>query len=616
MNHTNFNLTLRSLKKNLLYSVLVIMGLTVGITTFISTLQWSSWHLTFDRSYKDYDQIYRLTLEESAKSFYRHMARVIHGDIINSITFSDAFSEIDKIGRLSPYRKAIVKLDEDEFYENFAFSCDREWLEIFSPTVLIGSPENLLTEPGTAVITESISKKYFGSNNPVGKSIEIIHQFDVNPVQFTITSVIADFPENSHLKIAVLTSFDNPIEFDGTAWTYVKLIQDASPAILENNLKLYLESNFEEAYIERMMPRLQPIKDIHLHSHKPREIVPNVQYKSVIILLITGMFVFILSWFNFTLLTVSQNQLNIKRLVIQWQMGSGKRELFNQFLTNFIIVGCISMISGILLTLLLKNTITDFFGQFIFHDFRIFVLIIIILIVLLLCSSIITAFYSTHRLYRYLKFKYLSAKSAVLPDAALKNRFIRWAIIAEFVITFILISNLFLIQRQINYATSMQMGANDPTTIQIPNLHRKVIDQYPVFREKILESPLFSNVTGTMEEPTGLTMDAVKFSIDGYNKTEEQLFLFPAEENFIRFYNIEMLYGDDLPVNYNPSDTVEYFILNETAARMIAGVNIESLIGRRISLDFFYPDIIGSGIIGGISKDFYLSGLDYEISPM
>ena len=71
-----------------------------------------------------------------------------------------------------------------------------------------------------------------------------------------------------------------------------------------------------------------------------------------------------------------------------------------------------------------------------------------------------------------------------------------------------------------------------------------------------------------------------------------------------------------MPVDYNPADTLEFFILNETAARMIAGMNIESLIGRKMSLDFYYPDIIGSGIIEGIVEDFYLSGLDYEISPM
>jgi len=616
MNRSDLTLTFRSLKKNLLYSFLVIAGLSVGIAVLLFTMQWSAWHFTFDRTYRDYRQIYRLTLEENKENFHRHMARVIHGDIIRSITFSDAFSKIENIGRLSPYRKAIIKLGRDEFYENYAYRCDADWLRIFSPTVISGSINDMLAEPYTAVITKSIAQKYFGSEDPIGKTFEIIHQFDTEPVDFTVNGVIEDFPENSHLKISILTSIENPIEFEQTAWTYLKLKKNVSVSELEENLKLYIDANFEPDYVEKITPRLQAISEIHLHSHKPREIVPNVQFKSVIILLITGLFVFILSWFNFTLLSVSQHQLNVKRLVIQWQMGAGRKELFNQFLVDNLIIGTISLVTGLILTFILRNRLALITDEQIFHNEILIILIILFLVLLLFISAYLTAFYSTHRLYRYLRFKYLSAKSTTPPDAALKNHFIRWVIISEFIITFILITNLYMIQKQTAYATSMQMGADDPETIQIPNLHRKIIDQYAVFREKMMASPQIDNVTGTMEEPTGLTMDAVEFSIDGIEENEERLYLFPVEENFTRFYNIKVLYGEDLPASYNPNDTFEYFVLNETAARMIAGMNLESLIGRKITLDFFYPGLIGPGRIGGIVEDFYLSGLDYEISPM
>ena len=532
MNYTNLLLAVRGLKKNLLYSLLVLSGLAIGIAAYITTLQWSSWHLTFDRTYPEYKTIYRLTLEENKGTFHRHMARIIHGDIIRSITFSDAFSDVEKIGRLSPFRKAIIRTGEDEYYENFAFSSDAEWLEIFKPVVLKGDPDLLLKEPHTVVMTESMARKYFGSEDPIDKTIEITHQFDVDPVRYTVTGLIKDFPDNSHLKIDLLASFDNPLDFEGTAWTYLKLRSAADPKALEENLKLYIDSNFKEDYAGRMMPRLMPVSEIHLHSHKPREILPNVQFKSVIILLITGMFVFMLSWFNFMLLSVSQHQLNAKNLVIKWQMGAGKMELYRQFLLDFILIGFISMILGITITFLLKNNIARLTGHLIFQNFHLNAVIILSLFTLLLLSSILTAWYSTYRLYRYLQYRYLSARSTAPPDAAIKNNFIRLVIIGEFVITFILISNLFLIHKQTNYVTSMQMGANDPYTIQIPNLHRHVIDSYTAFRNKVLESPYISDVTGTMEEPTGITMDAVKFSIDGITEVDDRLYLFPAEENF------------------------------------------------------------------------------------
>jgi putative ABC transport system permease protein len=616
MNQTNFILTIRSLRKNLLYGVLVVAGLAVGIMVLQSSLQWSIWHFSFDKSYQGYQRIYRLTIEEQREGFYRHMARAYYGDIIQRITLSDAFSQIDLIGRLAPYRRAVVKIEDNEFYENFAYSCDPAWLKIFSPKVLAGQKDNLLEDPFTAVITETLANKYFGDEDPVGKTIEIIHQFAVDPDPFTISAVIGDFPENSHLKVAILTSFENPFEYEGTAWTYLKLTDNASPRILEQNIKLFIESNFEADYVKDMTPRLQNIAEIHLHSHKPREIVPNVRFKSVIILLLTGIFVFILSWFNFTLLSVSQHQLNINRLVYQWQLGSGKKELFGQFLVNYLIIGSFSLILGILLTLLSENKIARLTGELFYLNHTLFILIFLFLVLLLIGSAALTAAYSTNRLYRYLKFRYLSARAASTPDAARKNHFIRWAIIAEFIITFILISNLMLIQRQTNYATKIQMGSEDPYTIQIPNLHRNVINQYDLFREKMLESPLIADVTGTMEEPTGMTMDAVKFDVNGFDTGDEKIYLFPAEENFLRFYDIQLLYGEDMPKNYNPSDTFEYFVLNESAARMVNGTDIASLVGREMNLDFYYPNLIGPGRIGGISEDFYLSGLDYEITPM
>ncbi|MGC9472532.1 MAG: hypothetical protein ACP5D1_13450, partial [Bacteroidales bacterium] len=99
-------LSLRSLKRNVLYAILVIAGLALGITTFLSTVQWSTWHLTFDRSFPDRERIYRLTFEEKNEGFYRHTARILHGNILNRIVFSDMLAGIEQAGRLAPYRKA------------------------------------------------------------------------------------------------------------------------------------------------------------------------------------------------------------------------------------------------------------------------------------------------------------------------------------------------------------------------------------------------------------------------------------------------------------------------------------------------------------------------------
>jgi putative ABC transport system permease protein len=608
-------LTLRSLRKNLLYAVLVVTGLAIGITTFLSTIQWSAWHLTFDRNFPDKELIYRLTFEEINDGFYRHTARILHGHALNKIVFSDMLAGIAKAGRLAPFRKAAFQIDEDSYYEQYAFACDPAFLEIFCPTVIQGDREGLLTVPYTAIVTESTARKFFGSENPVGQSFKLMHQFDVTPSTYTVSAVIQDFPEKSHLKISVLTAFEDPLTYEGTAWAYVKLDPSADPAETEKNIKIFIDSNFDASYANRIYPRLQPVTDIHLRSHKAREIQTNIRFRTLLILLISGMLVFLLAWFNFTLLSVSQNQLYIQRLVIQWQMGAGKQTFYRQFVFDNLFVGFLAFVAGILMTLLISPSIEKLSGASMMQDRSTLFVSVSLLLILIIAGALLTALFSTGRLYNYLQKKYLSAKIGSPTDTTGKNFFIRAVIVLEFIITFVLVSNLFMIGKQTRFAMDSQLGSSHQNAIHLHSLHRPIVDDFGLFKEKMLESPYVAMVTASMEEPTGQTMDANTFEIDGTDEGDKQLFLFPVEENFLRFYGLEILYGSNLPVDYNPSDSAEFFVLNETAAKMLSD-QPEELIGSELTLHFNYPGFIWPGPIIGIVKDFHLSGLDYEISPM
>lgn len=607
--------TLRSLKKNLLYTLFVVIGLAIGITTFLSTIQWSAWHLTFDRDLPERELVYRLTFEEINEGFYRHTARIIHGDAITKITFSDMLSGIEEVGRLAPFRKAAFRIGEDSYYDQYTYGCDPAFLKIFQPVVISGQKEKLLEEPYTAVLTESTSKKFFGEDNPVGATVELMHQFGVTPETYTVIAVIADFPENSHFKISALTSFVDRIGYTGTAWTYVKLKPATDPTKTEDDIKFFVDNNTDLDYSENIFPRLQAVSDIHLHSHKAREIQTNVRFRTVLVVMITGLLVFMLAWFNFTLLTFSQHQLRIQRLVIQWQMGAGRSTFYRQFLVDNLFVGGIAYLAGILLTLLLIPIIEKQGGSYMFQDPMIVLLSFILLLLFILGSSMLTSFYSTNRLYRYLKHRHLNTKIGSPPDHTGKNFFIRAVIVLEFIITFVLVSNLFMITRQTRYAMSEQLGANQQEAIHLHSLHRSIINQFELFKERMLESPHVANVTGSMEEPTGQTMDANTFDIDGIDEGDKQLFLFFVDQEFLRFYDIDLLFGSDFPVQYDPRDSIEYFVLNETAARMLTDDPGE-LVGRELRLDFNYPGYIWPGPITGIVEDFHLSGLDYEVLPM
>ena len=252
---------------------------------------------------------------------------------------------------------------------------------------------------------------------------------------------------------------------------------------------------------------------------------------------------------------------------------------------------------------------------FMFKDPDVIVISLLLLLILITVGALITSFISTGKLYRHLQIRHLSSKPGAPPVHSGKNLFIRAVIVLEFIITFVLLSNLFLIARQTGFAMKQQLGASNPEAIHLPSLHREIVNDFEIFKERMMESPHILNVTASMVEPTGQTQDANTFEIDGVDEGEKQLFLFPVEQEFLRFYDLKMIHGEDFPVYYNPLDSIEYFVLNETAARMITD-QPEELIGRELELHFPHPDLIWPGPITGIVEDFHLSGLDYEISPM
>ncbi len=608
-------LTLRNLRKNFLYALFVTLGLALGIITFLSTFQWSAWHVTFDRSYPDGERLYRLTFEETHQGFYRHTARILHWKALNSIVFTDMLPSIEKVGRLAPFRKAAMVIGDRSFYVSYAYHCDPAFLEMFRPVVISGNPAGLLTEPETMVLTESTAKRFFGEADPVGQVVELTHQQETEAISYTVSAVISDFPQNSHFRISALTSFKDPIDYQGTAWTYVKVVPGSDPDQLEKDLKFFLDNNVDASYVEGIRPRLQAVKDIHLKSHKAREIQPNIRFRTVLIVLIAGMMVFVLAWFNFTLLAYSRNQLNIQKLVIQWQMGAGKKAFFRQFLVDNLVVGMLSFLTGALLTLLLIPRIEQQGGHFMFQDPRMLISSLALLLFLIVASSVFTSWISTGRLYRYLQHKYLSSKPGSPPDNSGRNLFIKSVIILEFIVTFVLVSNLLMIHRQTRFAMSRQLGASNPEVIHLRDLHREIVDGFEMFKNRMLESPAVAMVTASMEEPTGETMDANTFEIDGMDQGEKQLFLFPVDEDFLRFYDLDILHGTGFPEQYNPRDSAEYFVLNETAAGMLS-TRPEDLVGRELNLHFGYKGFIWPGPIYGIVEDFHLSGLDNEILPM
>lgn len=608
--------TLRNLRRHLLYTIIVIGGLALGITTFLAILQWTSWHLSYDKHFEDPGQICRISLYEKKDNFERHTARIIHGDVVNQLYTKASIAGITTLARLAPFRNAIVKKDNIVFYEDKSYACDPEFLGLFKPEMLLGNIETALNEPYKVILSLETARKYFGEEDPVGQSIQIGHQFAYQPDWYEVTGVFRAFPENTHFSIDLLTSFDRPDTYSGTAWVYARLIDGATHEEIEQQVRKLIQDNNDAEYADAIDPFITPLEDIHLRSHLARELGQNVHFFTLVILFVAGLLVFILAWFNFTLLSISQNQLNMKKLICQWQLGASRRNFFQQFFIEFMTIGMISFIFSVALSLLLIEPIRNTFGVSLVQDQKLLILSLLVILFLLLLSAAATSVFASARLYRILKISYFTTHKSSRRPLNTRTWYIRAVIITEFVITYILMTNLLMIREQVNYSIGQQVGSNDSTTLQIPNLPRPVIDDYATFRNELQKYPVIGEVTAMMEEPGGMAMDAFTYSIEGLPQREDRLFVFPVDENFIRFYDLRILAGKDFPDFYDTSDTTEFFILNETAAKLQGTGDYASIIGRELKIDFSTEGFIYPGEIIGVVEDFHLSDMSREVDPM
>ena len=609
-------LTFRNLRRNPLYASIVIGGLAFGIMTMLAITQWTAWHAGFDRHFPEGENIFRISLIEKGENFERNTARIIHGDVVQQLYTMADIPEILKVGRLAPYRNAIVRKGEVLFYEDKCFSCDPEFLEIFRPSMIAGNTKTALNGPNRAIISEKTARKYFGDADPMGKIVEIVHQFDYRPNLFEITGVFRDFPENSHFRIDLLTSFTNPETYNSTAWVYLKLQNEASTSKVEQQVMDLILAHNDDSEYQNVQPSLISLYDIHLRSNLARELERNINRQTLLILFIAGILVFLLAWFNFTLLSVSQSQLNLNKLIYQWQLGADRKLFFRQFFTEYLAIGTIAFLIGSILGVLVNMQIKSTLGISLNQNLEILFISLVSIFLVLVISSAVTSIYTTQRLYMVLQRKYLNRQRSGRQPLHSRNWFIRFVIIAEFVITFGLITNLLMIREQVEFSIRNQIGSNDSSTIQIPDLPRPVVDKYALFRDELKKYDAIKEVTGMMEEPGGMAMDAFKYTIEGLPDNETKLYVFPVDENFIRFYNLNILAGQDFPDYYDPNDTTEFYMLNETAARLYGLNDYEDIVGRELRLDFPYKGYFYPGRIIGVVEDFHLSDMQREITPM
>ena len=362
---------IRNLFRHKVYSFINISGLAVGIASCLIIASYVYSELTYDRYHENADRIYRVTRDWCGPSgTVQTMITSPHEGLALRSDFPEAVKSVVRFR--PPHNKVVVSYNERQFHEKRFFYSDPAVFQIFSFRPIKGDPETALIEPNTIVLTEKMAKKYFGRVDPMGEIFSVD-----NDRTFTVTGIIRDIPQNSHFHPDFLASFSTLDATSHGDWgsgsyvTYILLAEDYDPVELEKQFPAMTQKHLSESERRffQVNLHLQPMTDIHLHSHLLGEIEPQGDIQQIYVLSGISLFVLVIACINFINLSTARSTHREKEVGIRKVVGARRTQLIKQFLGESVLLSIVSLVVGVMLSELLLSWIFEFGGMGIGLDY-------------------------------------------------------------------------------------------------------------------------------------------------------------------------------------------------------------------------------------------------------
>lgn len=608
-----FKVILRNVNRNKGYSLINIAGLAIGMACCILIAMWLVDELNFDRYHENANRIYRvghvLTLggsSQSAPLVSLPMAPAMVSEfpeVINAVRFS-------KAGRTS------VRYGDNVFYEEGILFSDSSVFDIFSFPLVEGDPANALAAPYTAVLTETTARKYFGDENPIGKTI--IYGGNKN---YTITGVAKNVPRNSHFTFDILCSY---ITLTEESWrlqwgnivdyAYILLEKDADYRVLEAKLPVLIDKNFGEQLKQigaDIKLFLQPLTSIHLHSHMMGELGSNGNI--VYIYLFSGIAVFILliACINFINLVTARAANRAREVGMRKTFGAIRGNLIRQFLSESILFSLLAVILALLLLELFLPLFGSITGRHLNIDFwRLpwFIpgLMGLVLLVGLAAGSYPAFFLSAFQPIKVLKGDLKSGRTGARLRSIL--------VVFQFTISVVLIAGTIIIYNQLNYVRTVDLGFQQEQVVVIPYMEKFRLSQQESLMKELSSLAGVTDVALSSRVP-GRRVSAQNFLPEGFSEDQSQLIgVMKVDENFLSTMGIGLVAGRNFS-EVIKSDSVESVIINETAAAEFGWTEAVGKVIKEPNMASEEGGYLPNQVIG-VVRDFHFSSLHEPIEPL
>lgn len=602
----------RNLRNNKVYSFINIAGLAVGLASFILISTFIKNELNYDNFHENADRVYRAVGVFNRPGLGRVDNAVTPGPLAPAMAAD--FSQVASATRIRPLFTVFCKVGDKGFYESDIAMTDPAIFDIFTIPLRSGDPKTALSNPNSLVIDAELAQKYFGHEDPIGRTISL--HSGSGAEDYTVTGVMEKYPENSHLAFSALASLvtiENQQSFltnfnSNSVATYILLQEGVSKTEVEQQIPAFIDKhvpNKENIKLEKWY--LQPLDDIHLRSghllyqtYNRRQGSINTVYLfsaiAVLVLLIASI--------NFMNLSTARSAKRAKEVGLRKVVGSSRKQLIYQFIGESVLITFLALV----LAFLLVQIAAPFFEElvagrliFAYHQSLPFILQVlgIAFVVGIVSGSYPAFFLSAYQPSETLKGSFSSGTKGA--------RLRQVLVLSQFAIAITLIICTGVVSDQMDYIRSKDLGLNPDQVVYVPIRGKEARDNLTVLKNELKKNENILSVAAS-EGLRGAGGSNGLRRVAGTNGEVQMMLRFSAVDyDFIETMQIELVQGR----NFSPeiaADTTTSIIINETVAKELAW---ENAIGKEFETGGGGPNMRVIGVV----KDYHFFSLRSKIEP-
>lgn len=603
-------ISFRNLRKHFPYALINISGLGLGLATCLLLVTWITHELSYDRFNEHADHIYRGSLEYSFGGQVTRTSVSPNALLPALLTLPETETGV-RVFNPAARNAFIVRYGDKLFLENDFYAADSTFFDVFSYELVQGEGQKALAHPYSVIVTESMARKYFGNEDPVGKMLQ------VNTQEYAVTGVMKDVPSNSLLQFDFVASFNSMPAGRGelTWWnanyqTFVLLQPNAQPEALAgktNDIVKKALASDASGTGNYVTYNFMPLTDIYLKSDfdgEP-EMVSDIRY--VYIFTAIAILVLVIACINYVNLSTARAADRAREVGVRKIVGALRNQLFVQFIGESMLITAFAFCFAYMLALLMLPLFNELTGKT-FSTAILFqpsfaALSVMALVVIALASGAYPALAIT-------SFKPVSVLKGNFRTSGRGIWLRKSLVVIQFSISMVLITGTLIIVRQLKYIQDKKLGYDRENTIILPQ-DAKTAEVFEGLKTELMRSGAATQVGRGSESPVNI-LGGYTISTGGSEGPGIAIRGLLADEGYLQTMGMEIIAGRNFTqadLERVQQDTAYVFILNESALTALY-IDINDAIGTPVTMGERRGEIVG------VVRDFHFASLHENIGPL